>query len=73
MCRGLTEQLTRSTSSRLQLQPRIPADLAYAGVRCGRERLAGLMRAAGLQEVPRRKSGETLWGANSPICRLEAR
>jgi putative transposase len=35
--------------------PRIREDLRYAGERCGRHRVARLMRRAGLQGVPRRR------------------
>jgi putative transposase len=39
--------------------PRIHAELAYSQVRCGRKRVARLMRAAGLQGVHRRKRAKT--------------
>jgi transposase InsO family protein len=39
--------------------PRIHAELVAAGVRCGRKRVARLMRAAGLQARPRRHTRTT--------------
>lgn len=39
--------------------PRIHAELKYSGVKCGRKRVARLMRCRGIQGVHRRKRGRT--------------
>ena len=39
--------------------PRIWEDLRYAGERCGRHRVARLMRQAGLRGLPQRRSWRT--------------
>jgi putative transposase len=59
--RELTEQIIRfhERSRCTYGVPRIHAELAHAGVRCGRKRVARLMKKAGLQGVHRRKSGRT--------------
>jgi len=51
--------------------PRIWEDLRYAGERCGRHRVARLMRRAGLQGVPqRRQHGARSCGSGNSTCSL---
>jgi putative transposase len=54
---GLTDRIERihQASRRTYGAPRIQAELAADGVRCGRKRVARLMRAAGIEGCHRRK------------------
>ena len=58
---GLLEVIEgiHESSRRTYGAPRVHASLAHMGVKCGRKRVARLMRANGLQGVHRRKKGRT--------------
>jgi putative transposase len=57
----LTEQIERiqQTSRATYGAPRIHAELAADGVRCGRERVARLLRAVGIVRCHRRRAPRT--------------